>query len=340
MAAPPPAPLATVTRRDVVTGREVPESHHVGHLVVLGPDGAVAGVLGDADRPTFVRSAAKPFQATACLELLDGAGAPPTAQPSPVEVAIAWASHRAEPEHVATVARLLARSGTDQQELTCPPVAGEHDPAAGEARIHSDCSGKHALFALTGQHLGLGRAQLLDPDGPLQRVVLRVVADAIGPALATGTDGCGAPAVAVPLHGLARGFRALAGEDRWARVRRAGLQHPHAVGGRDRLETALLGLGTIAKSGAEGVFAAGWCDDDGGAWGLAGKVEDGGARGIRAAVAALLHRLDRLPAGAWSEAPILGGGRPAGTVTASDAVDELAGALVVAGGDAAGSGTG
>lgn len=332
----PPAPLATVTRRDVATGREVPESRHVGHLALLGPDGEVAGALGDPDRPTFVRSAAKPFQATACLELLDGAGAPPTAQPSPVEVAISWASHRAEPEHLAAVERLLARSGTPAADLTCPPVVGVDDPGAGGARIHSDCSGKHALFALTGHHLRLDRAQLLDPDGPLQRVVLRVVADAIGPALATGTDGCGAPAVAVPLRGLARGFQALATEDRWARVRRAGLQHPHAVGGRDRLETALLGLGTIAKSGAEGVFAAGWRDGDGGAWGLAGKVEDGGARGVRAAVAALLHRLGRLPDGAWSEAPVLGGGRPAGTVVASAEVEALAARLAV-GDDAAGA---
>lgn len=327
-AAPAPAPLATVTRRDVASAQPVVESRHLGHLVVVDADGAVVAALGDPQRTTFVRSAAKPFQATACLELLATEIGPADPRlPSSEEIAIAWASHRAEPHQLATVQRLLRRAGTDAAALTCPPARGEDDPAAGPAPLLSDCSGKHALFALVGRRLGFAPDRWLDADGPLQRVVLQVVADAIGPATAIGVDGCGAPAVAGPLVGLARGFAATVTDDRWAAVARAGLAHPDLVGGRGRLETALLAAGTVAKSGAEGVFAAGWCDADGRAHGLAVKAEDGAGRAATAAAAAVLDRLGHLPSGAWSPAPVLGGGRPAGEVVADPQVTALATAL-------------
>lgn len=312
-----PAPLATVTRRDVASGREVPESVHVGHLVVVDADGAPIVAHGDPEHLTFVRSAAKPFQATACLELLDGLDVPPTAHPSPRELAVAWASHRAEDHHLEAVRSLLARAGVDEDALTCPPARPEADPSAGLAPVHGDCSGKHALFALVGRHLGIDRDALLDPAGTLQRVVLRVLTEALGPVRATGTDGCGAPAVAVALRGLAGGFAALAGDDRWARVRAAGLAHPATVGGEGRLETALLAAGTPAKSGAEGVFAAGWIAADGRPRGLAVKAADGAARAATVAAAAALAAVDRPAADRWHPAPPLGGGRPAGTIVAA-----------------------
>jgi L-asparaginase II len=321
-----PRTLVRVTRRDTAAGRSVEESSHAGHLVVVDRDGAPLVGLGDPDELTFVRSTAKPFQAAACLELLEvGAGAGPTrGAPSPPETAVAWASHRGERDHLVAVERLLARSGLEADDLTCPPSTSEDDPCAGVSRLRHNCSGKHALFALAGARQGTDRSRLLDPDGPLQRVVLRGVAEALGPALATGVDGCGAPAVAVPLCGLARGFASLAVDDRWATVRRAGHSHPNLVGGEGRLETALLAAGVVAKVGAEGVFAAGWRDEAGAARGLAVKVSDGAARGATTATAGLLGELGLLPAGAWRPEPVLGGGAPAGEVAAAPDVHALA----------------
>lgn len=314
------APIATATRRDVRTAVAVEESWHHGHVVVVTGHGEVVGSLGDPSLVTFIRSTAKPFQASACLELLDLAGGPP----SPAEIAVSWASHRAEPGHLAAVERLLARSGTEVEQLTCPEAVSDLDPAAPPSRARHNCSGKHALFALAGATQGTPRERLLDPTGPFQRVVLGIVAEALGPAIAIGVDGCGAPAVAVPLERLAHGFAALADDDRWARVRRAGLTHPDLIGGSGRLETALLGAGVVAKPGAEGVFAAGWVAPDGTARGLAVKAADGAARAAAAVTVTLLADLGVVPTDVWVPEPILGGGAPAGEVVAAPTVRELA----------------
>jgi L-asparaginase II len=340
-----PALLAEVTRGGHGGGARVESSHH-GHVVVVGPDGGVARSLGDADRVTFVRSTVKPFQATACLEILDGHGdgrdhgrdheVGTAADALPVaEAAVAQASHRGEPRQLDTVRALLRRSGTADEAVTTPPARPEAQPGLGEARLHHNCSGKHAMFALAGAALDCPRDRLLDPDGPLQRRVLDVLAEALGPAVAVGVDGCGAPAVAVPLVGLARAFRRLRAEDRWARVRQAALAEPGLVGGSGRLDSDLLAAGVSAKAGAEGVYGAGWTDRDGYAWGVAVKCEDGAARGAEAALWGLLTEAGVVADDVHRVAPPQGGGRPVGEVRPAapvrDAARTLGAGAVVSG---------
>ena len=324
--------LAEVTRRDVRSSAQLVESSHAGHLVVCGPGGRTIAAVGDVDRTTYVRSAVKPLQAFACLQVLAEHG---VAAPNPRELAVAWSSHRGEPEHLAAVTALLARSATPAEALTCPPAAPEDDPGAVPTRLRHNCSGKHALFALAGAALGVEGAALLDPDGPLQRRVLAVLAEVLGPPVAVGTDGCGAPAVAVPMRGLAVGFQQLLTDPRAAHVRHAGAAHPLLVGGQGRLESALNAAGVVAKVGAEGVYAAAWADADGRPWSLAIKAEDGALRGVAAVVAALLGSLGVIPAGTWEPPPPLGGGRPAGVVrptgVVAEVVAEVQAAVVVAG---------
>lgn len=316
--------LAEVTRRDVRSGTATVESRHYGHVVVIGPDAEQAGAVGDPDRPTFVRSAAKPFQATASLEL---AGARAEDLPDE-EIAVGWASHRGEGRHLDAVAALLERSGTAPDELTTPEAVPQADPGSPPRRIGHNCSGKHALFALAGHARSVPRQDLLDPTGPLQREVLAVLAEALGPATAVGVDGCGAPAVQVPLWRLAAGFRALWLEDRWSRVRRAGLAHPALVGGEGRLESALLAAGVLAKVGAEGVYGASW-RAGGNVWGVAVKAEDGNVRGAASALHGLLAEAGAIAADIWSPEPVLGGGRVQGAVMPAAEVLALGRRLVV-----------
>jgi L-asparaginase II len=322
----PGSPLVEVTRRDVVSGREPVESVHTGHLAVVGPSGHVVAALGDPRQVTYLRSTAKPFQATACLEIL-AAEARDVPVPTPAELAVAWSSHRAEPTHLAVVRTLLARSGTDEAQLTCPPAVGEADPTAPPSRLRRDCSGKHALFALVGRTLGVEPGRLLDPTGPLQSRILGGMRDMLGPADAVAIDGCGAPAIAMPLHRLAGGFADLAVAPRFEAVRSAGLAHPDLVGGEGRLETALLGVGVVAKIGAEGVFAAGWTNTDGQPFGLAVKAADGAHRASTAATAALLIAAGVVPEGTWEPPPPLGGGEPQGVVRPSAELQALAASL-------------
>jgi L-asparaginase II len=317
------APLVEVTRADRYTGNDEVESVHHGVVVVVGPDGQVLASVGDVERRTFVRSSVKPFQVAACLESLAVSGPRPTAQ----EIAVACASHRAEPRHLDVVRRLLERSGTRPDELTCPPAVGLDDPAASPARIRHNCSGKHAMFALAGMEMGAARATFLDPDGALQTMVLQVLDEAVGPTQGIAIDGCGAPAVAVPLVRLARGYAGLAVEERWSDVRDAMVANPGLVGGEGRAETALLEEGVLAKRGAEGVFGASFTDARGGAYGIAVKALDGASRASATALVGLLEVWGIVPVGTWTSPPPTGGGRPVGEVRVTDAVRDLAAQL-------------
>ena len=310
--------LAEVTRRDRGSGHEVVESVHTGHLVLAGLDDEVVAI-GDPEVTTFVRSAAKPLQTLACLGLVPFAD-----HPSRAEVAVSFGSHRGESAQIAAVRRLLERSGTDPDRLTCPVARPDADPGAPPARILHNCSGKHAMFALAGAQLGVSRDRFLDPDAALQRSILGTLARWLGPPQAVGVDGCGAPAVAVPLVSLARAYAGIATDDGCAAIRTAGLAHPWLVGGEGRLESALLAAGVVAKVGAEGIYAVGWRDHDGRPRGLAVKAADGSTRGVAAATIAVLEDRGAVPPGRWRPPPPLGGDEPAGEVRAVPAVRRLA----------------
>jgi L-asparaginase II len=314
---PPPtagaSALVDCTRRDLRSGRPVVESSHAGHLVVVAPDGTVAGALGDPDLVTFVRSAAKPFQASACLALLGEDADALTDE----EVAVSWASHRGEDRHLDAVRRLLARSDTDPEALTTPPATAEARPGVAPTRLQFNCSGKHALFALAGRSLGIAGRDLVAPDAALQRAVLAHLDDRLAPAVAVAVDGCGAPAVAVPLVALARGFAGLWDDPAAARVVAAGTAHPGLVGGEGRLDSALLAAGVLAKVGAEGVYGASWRDGSGAPWGIALKVVDGAVRAADAALRDALVGLGVVAEDVWAAPAVLGGGEPQGTVAAA-----------------------
>lgn len=310
--------LVEVTRRVIDSGEEIVESVHGGHVVIARPDGTVAAAVGDPAVTVFPRSAIKPFQAAAVLDLAGG-GTDLTA----AELAVAWASHSGQSEHLEAVGRLLRRSGTGADDLTCPPDHPRGNPGGGLARIHHNCSGKHALFALAGHRLGLRRESILDPTGPLQASVLRDLRSTVGEVRAIAVDGCGAPAVAISLSDLAAGFARAVTAVRFDRLRAAGREHPRLVSGPGRMVAALLGAGVFAKSGAEGVLAAGWITPAGDPVGLAVKASDGAHRCAEAVVHAVLLGAGVIGADVWVPQPPLGGGRPAGTVRVTPQLDGL-----------------
>lgn len=324
MAAAPPL-LATLVRDDVV------ESSHRGHLVIAGADGEVRAALGDAGYRTYARSAVKPFQALATLDVLDAAGVPLEGE----GLAIACASHTGTDAHQIEAAHLLARAGLDESALRCPAslprdVATLCDQQQPTALAHN-CSGKHAAFLLAQVTSDHDPACYLDPDSPLQRLVARHVAvvtrsHPAGP----GVDGCGAPAWLLPLSGLAVAFARLAAgaTPGLRRVRDAMQAHPFLVGGETD-DTALMcaDARVIAKCGAEGVLAAGLVHPALGPLGLVVKVGDGAPRAAGPTIGAALAALGAAVAPEVAVRPVLGGGVPHGGLRAVAAVTALASAV-------------
>lgn len=262
-AAPHTATAAESAELAVVTRAGLAESRHVGSAVLVGPEGEIITRIGAPEGIMFPRSSLKPLQALASLR----AGA----LVSPEAVALACGSHVGSQRHQSAAANILARERLDESYLKCP-VAYPARRADLEAHLRADrletplaynCSGKHAVFLAAARTQGSRLATYTDPDHPLQQVVTQVYTEYCGEAPTTvGVDGCGAPAAAMSLTGLARGIGRLASaltqrdaEVHAFTVAQAMLDYPWAVRGEREPDTVVIEqLGLLTKSGAEGVL--------------------------------------------------------------------------------------
>ncbi len=315
-----PPPLADAPVVAHVTRGGFVESAHRGSIAVTAPDGSVTHAWGDVHDPVFPRSSNKPIQAVAMLRA--GLTLPPQ------HLALACASHSAQPFHLDGVREMLADAGLTEADLQNTPGlpydADERDVwvAAGRTArpLAQNCSGKHAAMLVTCRLNGWDLTTYRDTDHPLQRLMADTLADLAGePVAATAVDGCGAPAAAVSLGGVARAFGRIASAEPGtpeAEVTAAMRAHPEFVGGTRRDVTALIRgtAGLIGKDGAEAVHAVGLTDGRG----VALKIADGSQRARPVVLAAVLRRIgvestafDRL-----EDAPILGHGRPVGAIVA------------------------
>lgn len=191
------------------------ESFHRGSVAVTDPEGRLLASIGDVTGPVFPRSSAKPLQSLAMLR----AGWKPD---SDADLAIASASHKGEPMHVAQVDSVLSHAGLGEDQLQCPPdLPG--DPASrraviavggGARRVYMNCSGKHSGMLATCAANDWDLSTYREPLHPLQEQITDTVEEMCGePVAATGVDGCGAPVLAVGLHGLARAYARLVEAD-------------------------------------------------------------------------------------------------------------------------------
>ncbi|MGF1427830.1 asparaginase [Kitasatospora sp. LaBMicrA B282] len=304
--------LAEVVRSGFVEG------HHRGSLVMLAPDGSVEFALGDPTRPVFPRSSNKPFQAIATLR----AGLPIEGE----QLALAAASHSGESFHLDGVRAILAGAGLDTEALQTPPdlpldpTEAESYLAAGGTRapLVMNCSGKHAAWLAASVANGWRTEDYLDPAHPIQQLAQEALEEATGESIAAaGTDGCGAPLLAVSLVGLARGFRSLLLAPEGSAPRRvadAMRAHPEYVAGTRRPDTWLMRAipGALSKMGAEAVQAVALPDGRA----LAFKIDDGATRALGPVLAAVLRRLGH-PAEKLAQigaAPLYGGAAVVGEI--------------------------
>lgn len=327
------SPLATApVVAEVVRGGFVESVHH-GVVALTGPDGSLELAIGPVEAPILPRSSLKPMQAIAMLR----AGARLEGE----LLALASASHSGQERHVDGALRILASVGLDESALLNTPdlpideeerrrwtQAGNPATSLGQ-----NCSGKHAGMLAACVAAGWDTATYLDPEHPLQKLIVQVVEEFTSEPVAVATiDGCGAPALGVSSSGLARALGRIAGapEDTEAgRVAAAIRSHPEFLGGTGRDVTDLITAvpGLIAKDGAESVYAVGLADGRG----VSVKITDGGERARVVVTTAVLRRagveqagpevaaaLDALDA----RAVVRGHGQPVGAVRAVLAEDD------------------
>jgi len=287
--------------------------------VALESDGSVAFALGDAGAVVFPRSSTKPIQATAMVA--SGLSLPPRL------LALVCASHDGRAEHLSTAKEILATAGLTEDALgntadyPLDPDAQDAAIRAGGVKtaLQMNCSGKHSGMLATCVHNGWDLESYLHVDHPLQQRITEMVPQLAGEeASFIGVDGCGAPAHALSLTGLARAFRSVAlapSSSAAGQVATAIRQHPEMLGGPTRDITLLIqGVpGLMGKDGAEGVFAIALPDGRA----IALKISDGANRArppvMKFALQALGVDVSAVDPRAF-DSVIFGHGKPVGSV--------------------------
>jgi L-asparaginase II len=264
-------PLSVTVRRGPLV-----EAVHRVHAVVVR-DGKIVESAGDPELVTFYRSSSKPLQALPLARERDDV--------TEVELAIACASHRAEPPQLEAARSLLERAPATEADLELGPQEGR-----GPSLLSHNCSGKHAGFLAVCRARDWPIEGYRLADHPLQQLLLDEVAAAAEVSegdVATAVDGCGVLTFGLTLERMAYTFSRFAELGGGARVVGAMTAYPELIGyQRGATDTDLMRLrpGWIAKGGAEGLFCAASPDGEG----IVLKVEDGSMRALRPALATLL----------------------------------------------------
>ena len=300
-----------------VTRGAMVESRHLGAAAIMRADGKVVEAWGDIDAPVMARSAIKPIQAIPLVE----SGAADRFGLGDTQLALACASHNAEPRHVAAVRAWLATIGLSEADLEC----GAHAPtrlAMFERFLKegvpltpafNNCSGKHTGFLTTAVHLGEPTKGYIGARHPVQKRIAAIYGELgrFDPSRApAGSDGCGIPTLGVPLRAMATAMAAMADPSRLeqarvaaiVRIRAAMNAEPFFMAGTGRFCTrvngALPGMAQI-KTGAEGVYC-GMLPTLG--LGVALKIWDGATRASEVAMATILRHLGLLDARRYADA--------------------------------------
>ena len=294
-----PAALLAVSRNGIV------ERIERGHAVIVDSLGEVLWSVGETDHVTYMRSSAKPMQATAMLlsGAVDRFGLPDSS------IAVACGSHRGEARHVKTVLSTLSRIGLGPESLAC----GSHElrhaegyrlASAGLAPspLHNNCSGKHSGMLAATMALGAPTDTYLSREHPVQKCILDVVAQCAGVApgdVHVGTDGCSAPTFALPMAAIARCFATVGQPEGLPPPIRRAFHHvgdamqsdPWLVAGTGQFDSLLMAAcpgAVIAKGGAEGLRCVSLGRRG---LGIAVKVESGNTDSASIVMLAILRAL-------------------------------------------------
>jgi len=302
------------------------ESCHRGSVIAINAEGKTLLALGDSDALVFPRSSLKPLQVMPLVE----SGAVDHLSMTDQELALACASHSGEPSHLQVLSQWMQRIGLDASQLECGPslpldseAAHEHLRLGGKpGRELHNCSGKHTGMLALSVYLEETVQGYSEYSHVTQQSWMNVLSELSGVNvfdMPWDKDGCGLPAVALPLAAFAKAFlpftiqcqaaatqRARAA----ARISAAMRSHPQMVAGSNRCCTASMqgGDNLLVKVGAEGVFIA--VAIEAGVV-IALKADDGANRAAEVMLGAALRQLGLLSSSQydslsrWYQPPIV-----------------------------------
>lgn len=282
------------------------ENEHYGQVCIVNGEGDITHELGDVTTTTFLRSAAKPFQALPVYIHESDKEFHVTDK----EATIFMASQRGESYHEEALLSVKEKLSIDEETFICSAQYPLNDAPKekyiydhkDKRRLLHNCAGKHlGILALT-KSLGAPLETYGELDGPAQQLSLDAMAymaEFPKEEIKFGVDGCGFPVYAMPLKNIANAYMRLANPEKlddavYAKaVKRAGSlmnAHPEMIASHDFVCTVLLNdPNLVAKGGAKGVYGIGLRDEK---IGISLKVMDGSEDVWPQIIASILEQIN------------------------------------------------
>ena len=172
-----------VSEQDCVVSNRggIVENTHQIHAAITDSSGTLLFSIGNPDRVTLLRSAAKPAQALAIVET----GALEKFGFDDVDLALMCASHNSEERHLARARAMLQKIPASEDDLQCgghlsisPEIAhvwikSGITPTA----VYNNCSGKHAGMLAGAKAIGAELRDYHNLNHPMQQRVKHVTED-------------------------------------------------------------------------------------------------------------------------------------------------------------------
>ncbi|MGM0379550.1 MAG: asparaginase [Bacillota bacterium] len=285
--------LVHVLRNNVV------ESIHRGDIVAIDYNDKVIFEIGDKEKRTFWRSAAKPFQV---LPLIKNNGIDKF-NLKLKEIALMTASHGGEKKHVKVVKSILGKINKDLDDLDCGISKPMHKKSYKYmlkndiplTTANNPCSGKHLNMLAYGLIKGYDLKNYINKEHIIQRDMLDIISkisEIDKDNIDVAVDGCGVSVFGLPIINMAKAYCNLVSseKDEMKTVVKAMTNYPFYVAGTKRLDTILMQETNgkiLAKLGAESVYCIGVVDKK---VGIALKIEDGSYRPLNALVPNILFK--------------------------------------------------
>ncbi|MFW6148995.1 MAG: asparaginase [Atribacterota bacterium] len=266
--------------------------------------------LGDEQKLTYWRSAAKPIQALPIIF----SGAYQKYNFTNQELAIMAASHNGEEKHIRLVYSILEKINLSEKDLKCgicPPV---HRPTAYYLKkngikispVYNPCSGKHVAQLALCKYYGWSIADYYSVNHPVQQMILDIVGDISEypkRKIYLGIDDCTVPVFGMPIKNMSKAYARIANWELLPKKYKQAVQkifssmvnNPDIVGGTDRFDTDLMKVSDgnlLAKSGADGVFCIGIRNEkENSVLGITIKMESGNMKFLPMAVIRILEQI-------------------------------------------------
>jgi L-asparaginase II len=281
------------------------ENVHFGAIAIVDEKGNLLYSAGDPEHVTFLRSAAKPFQAIPAMKRRIDEVYGLTGH----ETALFAASHRGEAYHIDALESMLHKTGIKEEALHCCATyplnedakAQRHRDHEAKRKIFHNCSGKHSGLIALCKHMGWDEHTYYDPKHPVQQEIVQTlayIAEVPEASIPQGVDGCGLPIFALPLHKIAYAFMKLAcpdliedadTRDAAARLARLMNEYPDMIADTKFVCSELLKDSNLtAKGGAKGVYGIGLRKER---LGISLKVSDGSEQVWPCIIASILESI-------------------------------------------------